>query len=34
MLREGQSWAPGQAAAYVWERGETFYGTRVGPGWY
>ena len=24
----------GQAAGYVWERGEPFYGTRVGQGWY
>ena len=34
MLREGQTGGPGQAAGYVWGGGETFYGTRVGPGWY
>ena len=30
----GQTTGPGQAAGYVWEGGEPFYGTRVGPGWY
>jgi hypothetical protein len=34
MLREGQTWGPRQVAGYVWESGEPFYGTRVGPGWY
>ena len=34
MLQEGQTRGPGQATGYVWESGEPFYGTRVGPGWY
>jgi hypothetical protein len=34
MLRVGQTWGTGQAAGCVWECGEPFYGTRVGPGWY
>jgi hypothetical protein len=34
MLREGQARGAGQAARCVWEGCETFYGTRVGPGWY
>ena len=29
-----QTRGPGQAAGYVSECGEPFYGTRVGPGWY
>jgi len=34
MLRERQIGGAGQAAGSVWEGGERFYGTRVGPGWY
>jgi hypothetical protein len=34
MLREGPPRVTGQAAGYVWEGGEPFYGTRLGPGWY
>ena len=34
MLRDGQTKGLKQPAGYVWESGEPFYGTRVGPGWY
>ena len=34
MLREGQARGLGQAAGYVWECGESFYGTMAGPWWY
>ena len=30
----GANQGPGQAVGCVWEDGESFYGTRVGPGWY
>jgi hypothetical protein len=34
MLWEEQTRGRGQSAGCVWEGGEPFYGTRVGPGWY
>jgi hypothetical protein len=34
ILLEGQTNEFGQAAGYVWVSGKSFYGTRVGPGWY
>jgi len=34
MLLDRQTREPGQRAGYILAGGETFYGTRVCPGWY
>jgi hypothetical protein len=34
MLWVGETGGLGPSAGHVWQGGEPFYGTRVGPGWY